>query len=649
MAIEAQPGSSLDLVQVLERITDAFMAMDAQWRITFVNRHAQIFFGLSRQQLVGHVYWDLFPHTAGTTFEIEYRRAMNEQIPIEFVARSPSFGMWLEVRGFPAPDGLTVYFRDVSERVEFERALAMRARQDDTAAELGRLVLRKLGLGELRRRAVATIARSLEADAVEILEAHDDFPWLALRAGTGWSDLRARERVGRGTPAGAAHLENRVLLIDDLTGSPYDDPALRAGGFISAAVAPFGEDLARGVLGLYWRRPGATAGIEIAFLQTIATMLGEATLLVRTREALAAKSNQVIEILESLTDGFISVDRDGRVRYANRVAERWAGKTRDELVGRPLAMLMDADNKDLWGKYRRAMATRSVQSAEYYSATRGRWYEVRAFPAATGLSLYFRDVTRRRRLTEKTRELNVELEQRVLERTRELSFANRELESFAHSVSHDLRAPLRAIDGFSQALAEDYGPQLGSQGQSYIDRVRRACGRMGDLIDAMLTLSRVARASMERQAVNLTAIAREIVDELRRAEPDRPVEIVIADGMQVRGQRALMATLLQNLIGNAWKFTRGRTPAVIEIGPVADKSDTYFVRDNGAGFDMTYAGKLFSAFSRLHTVEQYEGTGIGLATVARIVHRHGGQVGAEGAVGQGATFTFSIPASGASG
>jgi signal transduction histidine kinase len=230
---------------------------------------------------------------------------------------------------------------------------------------------------------------------------------------------------------------------------------------------------------------------------------------------------------------------------------------------------------------------------------------------------------------------------------RELASANRELEAFSYSVSHDLRAPLRSIDGFSQILLEDYAERFDREGRDYLMRVRAASEHMGNLIDDLLDLSRVSRGPLRRELVDLSVMADRIVQQLRKAESERQVDFVAESGVLAYGDASLLAVALENLLGNAWKFTSGTQEARIEFGASEGTgpgllATVYYVRDNGAGFDMAYADKLFGAFQRLHSTEEFEGTGIGLATVARIVHRHGGEVWAEGEVGRGATFFFTL-------
>lgn len=251
------------------------------------------------------------------------------------------------------------------------------------------------------------------------------------------------------------------------------------------------------------------------------------------------------------------------------------------------------------------------------------------------------DISDRVRSEARIRALNRTLELRVDARTRELSEANQQLETFAYSVSHDLRAPLRAIDGFSRLLSERHAAALDEVAQGYLSRIREGAHRMDDLIGAILTISRVSRGELQHQPIDLSALAREVVDELAASDPQRVVEVEIAPGLRADGDASLVRTLMQNLIGNAWKFTRERDVAHIRFGRDAD--GRYFVEDDGVGFDPAYAGKLFQPFQRLHSESEFVGYGIGLATVRRIVERHGGTMQAWGKVGHGARFTFTLP------
>jgi PAS domain S-box-containing protein len=253
------------------------------------------------------------------------------------------------------------------------------------------------------------------------------------------------------------------------------------------------------------------------------------------------------------------------------------------------------------------------------------------------------NVSERIQAEEKYRKLNEELEQRVKKRTDQLEATNRELEAFSYSVSHDLRAPLRSIDGFSMALLEEYNDKLDMMGHDYLKRVRSASQRMGQIIDDLLSLSRISRRELKRQETNLSEIAQRIVTKLQESDNNRKVDVVIGHKLMANCDSNLMEVVLENLFSNAWKFTsKQEKPWIIFDTVVQDDELVYCVRDNGAGFDMAYASKLFGAFQRLHKDKDFQGYGIGLATVQRIIHRHEGRIWAEGYVDQGATFYFAL-------
>ena len=257
------------------------------------------------------------------------------------------------------------------------------------------------------------------------------------------------------------------------------------------------------------------------------------------------------------------------------------------------------------------------------------------------------DITERKQAEDALARLKDELEERVLVRTAELEEANRELASFAYSVSHDLRTPLRALDGYSLLLLDDYGAQLDDEARDHLARIRRAAQKMGLLIDGLLELSRLSRNELLRERVDLSELAGEVAREIEEAEPERKVELAIAEGLAAFADRQLARSLLANLMSNAWKFTAKHATARIEVGAVdSDGQRAFYVRDDGAGFDMAFADKLFGAFESVHSPGEFEGLGIGLATVQRIVRRHGGRVWAEGEVENGATFWFTLPDAG---
>jgi signal transduction histidine kinase len=258
-----------------------------------------------------------------------------------------------------------------------------------------------------------------------------------------------------------------------------------------------------------------------------------------------------------------------------------------------------------------------------------------------------REIAGRKRAEEELSRLNESLEHRVKERTAELTAANQELDAFAYAVSHDLRAPLRALSGFSQALVEDYGETLQGEAHVYLNQITRASQHMGQLIDGLLTLSRSILGELRRDRVDLSGLADRIREELAQAEPERRVEWQIEPGLSARGDVRMIEMVMSNLLGNAWKYTAGKAASAIRVYAEQDGGERcFYVEDNGAGFDMAYADKLFKPFQRLHRQDEFPGVGIGLATVQRIVHRHGGTIHAMAAPGRGAKFWFSLPSAG---
>jgi light-regulated signal transduction histidine kinase (bacteriophytochrome) len=257
--------------------------------------------------------------------------------------------------------------------------------------------------------------------------------------------------------------------------------------------------------------------------------------------------------------------------------------------------------------------------------------------------VFVSDITARKQAEEEIRRLNESLEQKVRERTWELERSNEELGAFSYSVAHDLRTPLRGINGFSAILAAQYADKLDAAAQGYLQRIQAASMRMGDVMDDLLALAHAGKADLRHQDVDLSALARTVAASLQHAEPQRQVEFVIAPGLSSNADPGLMRIALDNLFGNAWKFSARTESARIEFGLTAvEGGRAYFVRDTGAGFDPAFSRKLFEQFQRLHTDKEYEGSGVGLAIVARVIRRHGGRIWAEGAVGAGAAFYFTL-------
>ncbi len=344
-----------------------------------------------------------------------------------------------------------------------------------------------------------------------------------------------------------------------------------------------------------------------------------------------------VALLEAAPGAMVCIAADDRVVLVNAQAERLFGYGRAELIGQPVEIIVPdaarAVNPGQWAEY---FANPRHEPMRAGLSLAGRRRDASTFPAEISLSAI--DTDEGILVTVAIRDVTAQLRLKDLERS------NHDLESFIYSVAHDLRAPLRALSGYSELLLEDYGEALGEEGHGYAERIVSASERIGQQIDYLLRLSRISLAELHLQSVDLSGEAARIAEEIQRREPLRHVCFTIQKQVQALADRRLIVTVLQNLLDNAWKFTSGRDDASIEFGtaPSGDAAVCCYVRDNGAGFDPAYAGKLFQPFQRLHAARDFPGTGTGLATVRRIVERHGGRVWAEGAVGAGATFYFTL-------
>jgi len=362
-----------------------------------------------------------------------------------------------------------------------------------------------------------------------------------------------------------------------------------------------------------------------------------------SQEMFRSSEEKNLAMLNAIPDSICQIRKDGTLEGYKPTQDDCLPFVSTEAVGKKLHELMPSRLSELaMDHMRKVLQNSSMQIFNFSINSQGKLhsYEARMVKGSKDVVLMIvRDITEQKRAEEAL----IKEKEEVEKKTHQLQVYVNELESFAYSVSHDLRAPLRSIDGFSQMLIEDYNDKLDDEGKDYLQRVRSASQHMAELIDDLLNLSRVTRCDMGSTNVDLSALAQTIAVELQQSDPERDVQFSIAPRLVVRGDANLLRLALENLLGNAWKFSSKREHARIEVGYARNNgSSAYYVRDNGAGFNMEYTDKLFGVFQRLHSDKEFEGTGIGLATVQRIISRHGGTIWAEGAIGRGATFYFRL-------
>ena len=606
---------------VLENVTDGFFTLDREWRYGNVNPAAARLVGRSPEELIGRVYLDVFPEAAGTIWDTTYRQVMATRAPASAQDYYEPLDRWFEADVYPAVDGISVFFRDVSVRKRAERELRENHRRLQHILDS---MFTFVGLFSVDGTVLDVNRAPLDATGQRRAELIGK-PWWESSSFAGRPDAQAqlRDAVRRAAQGDTVRFDVVAVLGD---GAPHTfdttvGPLYDNGGRVTQLVAS-GADVTERVRAIEALQIGER---RLKEAQRIGR-LGSLDWNLRSNELLL--SDEALEMFgldgaatpPTLADVLALQHPDDQARVEESLTRAIAGTAKHDLEHRMI---------------------RSDGSVVVVRATAELLRDSNGQPDRLLGTVI--DITAAKRAEDEIRRLNAHLEQRVIQRTQQLEAANHELEAFGYSVSHDLRAPLRGVDGFTQAIEEEYADRLDDRGREHLARVRAGVRRMNALIDDMLRLSRVTSGPMRSEPVDLSEMARQAVSELRAADPSRRVAVAIEPAHLVTGDRQLLRAVMTNLLGNAWKFSCGQEEARIAFGRAgADPEPAFYVRDNGAGFDMAYADKLFGAFQRLHTSAEFPGTGIGLAIVQRIVSRHGGRTWAEGVKGQGATFYFAL-------
>ncbi|MDP2309094.1 MAG: PAS domain S-box protein [Pseudomonadota bacterium] len=621
----AAQESEARLRDVLEHSTNLFYVHTTEHVFTYVSPQSRHFFGCDPEE--AKVRWTEFvPDAASNRLAMESTeraiRTGTRQPAYEIEVRTRAGrALWVEVNEAPVVrEGRTVAIVgalvDIDERRRAEHAL---------------------------RRALSLLEATLEASAEGILVVdldghigHHNQRYVELWHVTA-ADLATglHARVVQSTRSQLVDPDGFVARIRDVYARPEEDSFdilhFADGRIFERYSRP--QRLDTEVVGRVWSFRDVTARRQ-------------------AEEGLRASNETLRAIIGASPLAILTLDRGGRTQSWNPAAERTFGWTEAEVVGHVPLLVPDERLEEFRGLLaplvREARpVSREVLRRRKDGATLNVHVHAAPVRAASGevagVVAILVDVTAGRLAEQEILRHRDHLAELVEERTRELSNTNRELETFCYTVSHDLRAPLRAIDGFSRILVEEAEDHLDEPARRHLARIRAAVGRMARLIDDLLQLSRVSRGELRRKEVNLTNLARTVVADLRAADPSRDVEVTIESALVANGDPTLLRSLLENLLGNAWKFSSGRARAHIALGARLQGGErVFFVRDDGAGFDMAYAARLFAPFERLHGAHEFEGTGVGLATVQRVVERHGGRVWPEAAVDKGATFYFTL-------